>query len=329
MNITYLQLVIAILFATFSHTTIAADPDPGTIIDGTILQLGAAEEGIVYDSASGNYTVTYKVPDGLYQVIYYPPTKIAPTVETTYGPWGYGRDHIYSYRITNASTAQQSVSVVRMLANKVYSAKKPTGWDADIAPGFKNPNSTKNSTNLYMAGWSSVKGIAPGDTVDGFGFESRDLPGVGTIETLGLGPFSVFAEGGPGGEVGAEFDELTRNDFVPYLAPVPLIYNFIASYFNSTLAAATLTNLRDHFQQLLDMELIEPVFAEQLTKILSAAIDALNLSNRQSARSHLEDFRVMIDEAQHAESKATLEAPINKVAARVLRYDGNYVERKL
>jgi len=79
MKITYLQLVIAILFATFSHPTTSADPDPGTLIEGTMLQPGAAEEGIVYDPASGNYTVTYKVPDGLYQVVYYPRTKIAPT----------------------------------------------------------------------------------------------------------------------------------------------------------------------------------------------------------------------------------------------------------
>ncbi len=49
MKTTYLQLVIALLFATFAQTTISADPDPGTAIDGTILQLGAAEEGIVYD----------------------------------------------------------------------------------------------------------------------------------------------------------------------------------------------------------------------------------------------------------------------------------------
>ncbi len=328
MKTTYLQLVIAILFATFAQTTISADPDPGTAIDGTILQLGAAEEGVVYDPASGNYTVTYKVPDGLYQVVYYPRTKIEPTVETSYRPVGYGGDHHYSYRITNGSNAKQPLTNIRMLVNKVYGSVHPDGWDGDVAPGFKNPNPTQKS-DVYMAGWYSFKGLAPGDTIDGFGFESRDLPGVGTIETLGLGPITVYAEGGPGGELGAEFDELTRNDFVPYLAPVPLIYNFIASYFNPTLAAATLTNLRDHFQQLLDMELIEPVFAEQLTKTLSAAIDALKLSDRQSARSHLEDFRVMIDEAQHAEGKATMEAPINKVAARVLRYDGEYVQRKL
>ncbi|MFB3084136.1 MAG: hypothetical protein ACE1Z4_11905 [Gammaproteobacteria bacterium] len=327
MKITYLQLVIAILLATFSHPTTSADPDPGTLM-GTMLQPGAAEEGIVYDPASGNYTVTYKVPDGLYQVVYYPRTKIAPTVETTYGPWGYGRDHVYSYRVTNGAKAQQPLTNIRVLVNKVYGSVKPPGWNGDIAPGFKNPNPTQNS-DVYMAGWYSFKGIAPGDTVAGFGFESRDLPGVGTIEILGLGPITVYAEGGPGGAVRKELNKLSRNDFVPYLAPVPLIYNFIGSYFTTNGAAGTLTSLQDHFQQLLNMELIEPVFAERLTKTLSAAIDALKLSDRQSARSHLEDFRVMIDEAQHAESKATLEAPINKVAARVLRYDGNYVERKL
>ncbi len=102
------------------------------------------------------------------------------------------------------------------------------------------------------------------------------------------------------------------------------------------------------------MELVEPVFGGQLDAFFSAAIEALQRDDTDSALDHLKELRHSIQQARHGEKedkkrkhrekknkkhdadedwddekKAGRDQPITRLAARVLRFDVRFVAKRL
>lgn len=308
-----------------------------------------AGESLTYDPDTGIYTMeyynTYDQPTPVQQRVQFElPTRIEPAIKSKIKEKESDKNLlIYRYEIKSGTASKQNIDVVRIIGTHAYAGNQavPIGWRGGITPLV--------STNEIIAGWSykvdDLGGLKPGATQPGFGFESRDLPGVGIFEFIGNtlrdpGSIQGFPDLGPSSDtpVGKQYSELMKNnESVRRFAATPKIR--VPDPFDT---AVVLAGIQKHIKQdLLSMQLIDPVFAAQLDGILQAAIDAAKLNATKAVRDHLKDLRKLLKK-EHAdadkeddESESDPEkiksgqVPIDKLAAKVLDFDFKYVEKRL
>ena len=327
---------------------------------------GLPGESIVLDPITGNYTITYFGYDevsgeqtALRVATFEPATKIDPSVKSLL-KMNAGGFVEYGYRVRNGSTSRQSIvmilfdpiadlattttplgstqpnSVAENYGVATYPINTPnpwTGWVIDSVTGAG-----------LRAGWSSVRASIPvGGAMSGFGFFSKNLPGIGIAQLRGRAAIREFVDEGPDGEVGDQLDKLVQNNFVIRNAAVPIIS--VPTPFDP---AIVLDNLRTHIATWPSKQLADATVVAQLDAELVATTNAYRANQPQVARDHIEILLDLIrrehkdidreDDDEHdnkrieqeADRKATTQAiRLDRLAARVLDFDLKYVLKRM
>lgn len=140
------------------------------------------EEGINYDSATGNYIVRYYgLTEDITTVVYEPTTKVKPKVKTTVG----FKDgtYTYSYEVFNDTESIQRLYEFGIEC-KIPISEIITPWTwrdgkYTFVPVFHWVNTRADDVGLEP-------GIPPGSSTSGFSFKSRGLPSIVTSYFRGL-----------------------------------------------------------------------------------------------------------------------------------------------
>ena len=318
-------------------------------------------ESIVLDPNTGDYTLTYwDYPSSIKkrrmrQAIFVPATKIDPLVKSAFK---FKEEGVisYSYRFTNGAKSRQSlvVMVFDPVTDIVSALPLPkneqdinpntieqinqAGIDALTTPrGWFGSASTSDAGGLRI-GWSYLNsrsindGVLPGNTQGGFGFTSRDIPGIGISQLSGHSPVPMFPADGPGGELAREFEVIEQHDFVSRHAAIPSIA--VPVPYDT---AVLLDRIRTHIATWPSKQLLDPAFAAQLDRYLAAAANAYRSNESKAGKENIESVRKMLerehkyldhddeDNEDTAEHKAATRLTIDRLAARVLDFDLRYV----
>ncbi len=318
-------------------------------------------EGIVFDSFTGNYTVSYfvELEDGsklLQKTIFEPATKIDPSVRSKYRLED-GNKVIYGYTISTSPQSFQPLDTIRFVFDsKIYGSQgfptdissateaqvvsildankmalaTPAGWDGGVFP---------NRTGGVRINWNSINhmGIQPGNSLTGYGFTSQDIPGIGVVELEGIRKRRItYAGGGPQGDVKQQFTALRKKDFVTRTAVIPSIA--VPVPFD---AAILLDRIRTHVATWPGKQLLDPAFAAQLDRTMEAAANAFRNDQPKAGREHIKSLRKLLakehkyldhddeDNDDTPEHKAATRLTIDRLAARVLDFDLRYVLKRM
>ena len=271
---------------------------------------------------------------------------------------------VYRYSVSNGATAKQAIIHIMldqivnpvigelpfphrstdMEAFNAFSAAvktalaTPGGWDGDIT--------RLRSDNLDRIAWMphsdnlNTNGIQAGRTLTGFGFSSLDLPGVGPTLTAGLGEVFGFPDEGPV-EDSAVLDELNRlrdNHFVLRPAAVPMIA--VPNPFD---AAVLLDRIQTQMHTWIDKQLLDATFSSQLDRFFASAISAYRLNQPKVGKKQIQTMREMLNKEHqdlgrdeehesdktHEKNDGRKSALIDRLAARVLDFDLEYVTKRM
>lgn len=305
-------------------------------------------ESLTYDPETGIYTIyyynTYDQPTPVLQHAQFElPTRIDPNIKFELKESEQG-SILYRYKLKSGMASKQDLVLMRLDANSAYPEGQmtPTGWHGSVNP---DPASIG-----VVVGWSKLvrdgTGLKPGQSQGGFGAQSQDLAGVGMVETWGRvrRDLKPFPDMGPSSktEIGRQYyDLIEKNDSVRRPAAVPKIPN--PQPFD---AAAVLTSLQKHVKEdIVGMKLIDPVFAAQLDRGLQAALDAAKRGNTAGLKGQIKELRLMLKgfgepgEVDHSNAKDDIPEdqiktkawphPISKLAARVIDFDLEYIEKRV
>ena len=311
---------------------------------------GAGQEGVVLDPQTGDYIVTYKsgYSGKIYQLVFVPSTKIKPRLKSKFGRKHDKYTIFYRYKVKNGPDSKQNID---MLLTKVSGINpggqlSPPEWDGIVATDTDSP---RLRLAWNFRGDEFLGGLAPGRDLGGFALASVDLPGIAVVQITGAAPVTNWIGHAPQGVAGDQLDEIEKNNFVPRHAAVPRIP--VPEPFDAT---TVLGSIQKHVQELVTMELVEPVFAGQLDALFAAATEALGRDDAESALSHLKDLRHLIQQERHEnkkdkkhkrekkkkgkhddegwddqEEKAGRDHQVTRLAARVLRFDVRFVAKRL
>lgn len=300
------------------------------------------QEGIVFDDKSGNYLVTYKDGYGEYnEVIFEPATKIEPHLKSRYKYSKSANAVIYEYRLKNGAKSKQNISMFLAIVSSISTGGpiSPKRWEGHAVPTLSAPT-LRLSWNYD--GETYLGGLPPKKDIGGFMVESNDLPGITEMQIMGAAKATTWLGNIPPIDtpVGKQLAEIEANNFVSYVAAVPLIP--VSNPFD---AAAVLTSMQKHVNQdLVTMKLVDPTFASQLDRLFQAAIDAAKGGNTVALKSDIKDLRHML-KREHADIDKDDEGwdkndndkdkekdksrQIDKLAARVLDFDLKYIQKRL
>jgi hypothetical protein len=324
-------------------------------------------ESIVRDPSTGNYTITYVGSSDttqLSQTIFVPATKIEPTIRSSFR---LGEEGIitYCYIVSNGIAAKQAIvdvvlqqivnpildeptipadPVTRVAINTYAAAVKaatasPPDWDGNIVRRLSQIDWSPNAATFNEGG------IHPGNTLSGFGFNSRDLPSVGSSWMAGrIGKSEIFgfSDDGPVKDSAIltqlnqlrDKDHVTRNVAVPSIA-VPTPFD----------PAATLERIQMQMHTWIGKQLLDVSFSAQLDRSFESAISAYRLNQPKVVRQKIRTMRELIRKEQpnlgrdqERESDNSSEkyddrrsqvALIDKLAARILDFDLEYVTKRM
>lgn len=311
-------------------------------------QATSGDEDFVYDPQTDTYIFTFWGHETGAPVferwIFVPHTRIVPTVRSKIKETAAGTLR-YEYRIKNGKDSKQNLESLRFVAShaSIQSQTTPKGWRGSIVP--------KNVSSEFRVNWSFSEGgygagLMPGKSQDGFGYDSTDLPGITEAKLEGAAvpvksetPASSLPN--PDSEATRKLEEFKAKDYVPRFVAASKIPN--PQPFD---AAAVLTSLQKHVKEdIVNMKLIDPVFAAQIDRGLQAALDAAKRGNTAGLRGQLKELRLMLkgfgepEEADHSNAKDDIPEdqintkawphPIAKLAARVIDFDLQYIERRV
>lgn len=302
----------------------------------------AQEENIVVD-ANGDYVITYRGDLGWEKVTWIPATKINPSVSAIVRPAdGKPGNLRYRYAVRNGKDGRQFVGVFRLSASNVLSSRpqSPSKWSGDVTL-----EGTAGSG--FSVGWVRFSGdgpwqvgVKPGETLPGFAFFSKDLPGVGTVSLYGARKGGQsFPDSGPdeNSPIYAEFIRIQTNDEVTRLAAVPRVG--VPSPYD---AATILTNIQKHLDtDIVNLKLVDSTLVVELDRWLTAAISAAKSGNDKALRADIHEARKLLKQEhedvdkddnldQDDTDKATkTKSRIDRLAARVLDFDLRYVESRI
>ena len=319
-------------------------------------------ESIVLDPSTGDYTINYlDYPDSpdaqLRQAIFVPATKIDPVVRSEF-KLREESEIVYSFRITNGSKSKQALigMVFYPVTSIISSAPQPMP-DQNLDPSaLKEIYAARAADLATPAGWggtnferqvgklriswgyenleSPLNGLAPGKAQGGFGFSSKDIPGIGIAQLDGHSPVPMFPAEGPTGELAKEFAPIEQNDFVTRTAAVPTIA--VPDPFDP---AVTLERIQTQMHTWIAMQLLDSAFSAQLDRYFQSAISAYRLNQPKVGKKQIQTMHELIKKEQpeadleddsdgNGDEGKTKHALIDKLAARVLDFDLKYVTKR-
>lgn len=324
-------------------------------------------ESIVLDPNTGDYLITYagtgspgnKQDRPLRQTKFVPATKIIPDLNSKFKLLR--QDVVvYNYRVSNGSTSRQSLmSFIFDPVSDIDSSSPLPKRRQDVAISeldqFTKVSRAAISTPLNWNGlvWISEAGglriswgwnlldspnagLIAGSSQDGFGFSSKDIPGIGITQFRGHTPAFGYPDRGPRGEISEQLEILRQNDFVPRNAAVPTIA--VPAPFD---AAVLLDRIRAEMNTWPGKQLLDPAYAAQLDRYLVSAAEAFRLNNSKAAKEHIHTLRKMLAKEHHhvdrddaddedtEEHKRVTRLSIDRLAARVLDFDLRYVLKRM
>lgn len=342
----FLVSIFSLPYIFHMNTTLASE----YVQEGEILPLGSAEESLVYVNETGNYILTYKTftvegNDMLFRIEFVPSTKINPKMYSRFEVTDNKRIQ-YTYKIRNGKSSRQNIKSIMMLTSGMdeENIMGPAGWRYGAFVFSKSQlsnNSTLLNTNVAWSDFrKNINGIFPGKSEKGFTYQSHDLPGVGEIKLSGyVKKVMGFAGEGPQGEIGDQFDKIYMNNFIVKLAPVAHIP--VDTPFN---AAKTLAHLQHHINtDLIKLNQIDAALVPQIDRLFEAAIPATALGNMEAAKNSIEMIIDLIDndyeedddkdeknsERYEHDDNTSTSNPISKLAARVIKFDLDYIKDRL
>lgn len=298
----------------------------------------ATQEGIVYNSMTGNYTVTYKsgYSGQLETVTFIPSTKINPSVKSVFKFDNKRNVFSYEFKVKNGADSQQPIDQMIVLVRSFVSnsLSSPEGWPGSAVLALGG-GGVRLSWSTYERG--ELRGLAPGAVLKDMALESLDLPGVTRMEIRGDRPITKWMSHYPAGEVGDQMDILLKNDFVPRTVAVPRIP--IPIPFN---AAEALGSIQQHIKtDMASMQLIDPALLTLIDRSLTQAVAAAQGGNTPSLLHEIKSIRKLLkqehmdvdkDEEEDQDDNGkekNAKSPIDKLAARVLDFDLKYVEKRV
>jgi hypothetical protein len=330
---------------------------------------GLPGESIVLDPNTGDYQITYfgtgspgnKRNKPLRQTIFVPATKINPVVWSTFR-LSKGDVVDYKYRVKNGSSSRQSLisfifdPVSDIISSTPLPKRRQDVAISDLQQFSKVSRAAINiprnwdgivwiseSGGLRISwGWDLLNspdaGLIAGSSQEGFGFSSKDIPGIGIAQFEGNAPVFGYPDGGPEGEISDQVEKLRQNDFVPRNAAVPTIT--VPDPFDP---AILMGSIQTQMHTWIAMNLLDATFSAQLDRYFQSAISAYRLNQPSVGKQQIEALREMIKKEQpdmgrdeehesdrSHEKNDDRQAPlINKLAARVLDFDLGYVTRRM
>ncbi|MHB9118372.1 MAG: hypothetical protein ACYC2R_08855 [Burkholderiales bacterium] len=323
-------------------------------------------ESIVLDPSTGDYTITYwdypGDPDArIRQAVFVPATKIDPLVKSTF-KLREGGTIFYTYRVTNGVKSRQPLIAmlfdpVTDIVSAVPLPKRQQDVDlntiaqtdrAGVAAlatpdGWIGRSTTSRAGGLRI-GWSyedlntDADGLASGKKQSGFGFSSKDLPGIGIAQLDGNAPVPMFPAEGPADELAKEFEPIEQNNFVSRNAAIPTIA--VPNPFDP---AVLLERIQTHAHTWIARKLLDPAFSAQLDRFFLAAVNAYRSNQPEAARKSLKAMREYIkqehadsdreddgdDKGDDKEKNKSKQILIDKLAARILDFDLKYVMKRM
>lgn len=216
-------------------------------------------------------------------------------------------------------------------------ASTPPGWSGRIGPAVSR---TGLVVRWNPEPFEEELSLAPGKHIDGFGYTSQDLPGIGTAVLRGYAPvFGWKNRGGPTNDTvrWVANDIMKKSQSLDRYVAVPTFT--VPNPFN---AATLLERLQKHAKvDLVRFRLIDSAFASQLDPAFIAAIDAARRSDINGARYQIKELRRALKQEHHDADKEhesdeiedddlpISPARIDKLAARVLDFNLKYVDQRL
>lgn len=312
------------------------------------------QEGITREPVTGNYIVTYRVEDEAFaSVIFVPSNKIRPYLRSHFDMDDDDVGNVaYTYSMKNARISRQNIISLSMTASSiVQTPNAPIDWATVAVPGSFGRTTLTWTRNLTEKEGLLKAGLKPGQSQGGFKLKSGDLPGIAAVEMRGNGSGAIWLGHYPQGKVGEQIAKIEQDNFVHIYAAVPRIP--VPTPWD---AGTVLANIRTHINtDMVSMQLIDLVFANELNRLFTAAIEAAKHNNDKGVKENLKDIRKalkkahrdMDDEDNHArkhrhrnnddsddwEHTDPKQKPkpvfIDKLAARVLDFDVKYVLGRL
>ncbi len=331
-----------------------------------IFQAAFAVEGesIVFNPTTGNYLIThYSDFDRKFeQLIFIPATKINPIIKTRLKLGREGEVH-YGYTLISGGDSQQVIR--RFLLNPVSNVTTSlpdvplnappgnimgdmmnTANNFDTSVPWRASMGYSDDQMSFRIGWyynTNTGGLSPGSKAV-FGFNSHDLPGIIQAEVHGYAPDSQKIDGEENpdeedGGFGQQYFNLLRNNFLRRPVAVPAIA--VPSPFD---ASVLLDRIQTQMHSWIGKQLLDATFSAQLDRSFQAAISAYRLNQPKVGKQQIQTMRELIKKEQPEADKEdgkddrsekgddedkTRRALIDKLAARVLDFDLNYVLKRM
>lgn len=296
----------------------------------------ALEEGVFFNAATGNYTVRYNTPadaDGpAWQVsgVFFPNTKIAPGVTASMERLTQDKFR-YRYAVTNAESGEQPLIGVGLPCDSVSVLENVTlvsGWQTITTAGQSEPSNVRwNFTDLSEAPTLATKGLQPGQSQSGFGFDSAYLPGFDFGCFRGNAPLKTYSSqwldpANPFMAAMAEtLDDLGRNNRIA----VPLMSPAVAVTLPLDLATVV-TNLRAHVAGWPARDFMDEALWARVDDLLSQAESSAKSGNNTGAAAHLLRIRTEL-RLYYTDLDVAPASDTKRQAAKVLDYDVAYLSQ--
>lgn len=323
-------------------------------------------ESIVLDPNTGDYLITYygdgapgnKKDKPLRQTTFVPATKINPVIGSAFRLQG-ADVVVYNYRVSNGSTSRQSlISFIFDPVSDIVSSSPLPKRRLDVAIGELDQfskvsraaiNIPRNWNGMVWIsevgglriswGWNLLgspnAGLIAGSSQEGFGFSSKDIPGVGIVQFRGHAPAFGYPDEGPEGEISDQVEKLRQNNYIPRNAAVPTIP--VPVPFD---AAVLLERIRAQMRTWPSKQLLDPSFAAQLDRYMVAAANAYRSNQPKAGKEDIQSVRKLLehehqyldhddeDNEDTPEHKTATRLSIDRLAARVLDFDLRYVLKR-
>jgi hypothetical protein len=248
-------------------------------------------------------------------------TSRQPLVKILFDPIS---DLVSTSQVAKLDRGLRSNAIAENYGIDSYPINSPSGWTG---------GATASRIKGLRVSWSSFKASLPaGASLNGIGFFSHDLTGIGVAQLQGDSAIQEFVDEGPVGEVGDQLDKLVQNDFVPRNAAVPAIA--VPSPFD---AAILLDLIRTQVATWPSKQLLDSAYAAQLDRHMVAAANAYRSNQPKVGKEQIESLRKLLnhehnyldhddeDNDDTPEHKAATRLTIDRLAARVLDFDLRYV----
>ena len=139
---------LALVYLCLPLSTVQAEMGKGTVEDPITREYTRGvykdwQEGVVLDTETGNYIVTYKAWNGHFEsVILEPATKIDPTLKSKFKRIENSNAVRYEYRLKNSSKAKQNVEMFLTHVSNINPGGPvaPSNWDGRAFPTFTDSN---------------------------------------------------------------------------------------------------------------------------------------------------------------------------------------------